>query len=127
MSEPEEEFVPEDEAENGAQTLKRLREKLDQAVKDKQEYLDGWQRSRADFANFKREEALINAQKEERTKAELVEAIIPALDAFDLAFKDATFMKADTNIQKGIEALHQGLLKSLERVGIKRHVPLGEP
>ncbi len=127
MSELEEEIVPEDEADNGAQTLKRLREKLALALKEKQEYLDGWQRSRADFANFKREEVSIHAQKEERITSELVEAIIPTLDSFEMALKDATFLKADTNIQKGVEALYIGLLKSLGKVGVKQHKPLGEP
>ena len=57
--------------------LKRLREKLATCVKEKQDYLEGWQRARADFSNFKREENQRDVEHEERIKAELAEAIIP--------------------------------------------------
>ena len=69
----EEEFVPEDEAEEGPGLVKKLREKLKKAVEEKQEYLEGWQRARADFANYKREEAGLHTDKEARIKANLVE------------------------------------------------------
>lgn len=127
MSDTDEEFVPEDEEESGAASIKKLRERLAKAIEEKQEYLEGWQRSRADFANFKREEALISSGKEDRVKSELAQALIPALDAFDMAFKDKSFADADPALKKGIESLYQGLQKSLEKVGIKRHWPLGEP
>ena len=65
MDELEEEFIPEDEQEEGPGALKKLREKLKKAVEEKQEYLEGWQRSRADFANYKREEASIHGDREE--------------------------------------------------------------
>ena len=58
MSNSDEEFVPEEEAEEGPAAVKKLREKLKKTVGEKQEYLEGWQRARADFANFKREEAV---------------------------------------------------------------------
>ena len=53
MQDSDEEFVPEDEGELGPVTIKKLREKLKKAIEEKQEYLDGWQRSRvtALFAN----------------------------------------------------------------------------
>ena len=68
MSDSEEEFVPEDETEEGPVLVKKLRERLKKAVEEKQEYLEGWQRARADFANFKKEEALMHADKEARIK-----------------------------------------------------------
>jgi molecular chaperone GrpE (heat shock protein) len=64
MDGTEEEFVPEDEAVDGPSALKKLREKLKKAVEEKQEYLDGWQRARADFANYKKEEATLYADRD---------------------------------------------------------------
>ncbi len=37
-------------------TLKKLRADLKQVKKEKEEYLTGWQKERADFANYKKEE-----------------------------------------------------------------------
>ena len=71
MQEQENEFVPEEEAEQGPALIKKLREKLKKAIEEKQEYLDGWQRSRADFANFKKEEATRETEKETSAKAPL--------------------------------------------------------
>jgi molecular chaperone GrpE (heat shock protein) len=49
-------YEDDEEMENPAQALKKLREKLKACEKDKKEYLDGWQRMRADFANVRKEE-----------------------------------------------------------------------
>ena len=49
------EFVESDEegAQIGASDkIKKLKEKITQLEKEKQEYLDGWQRARADYANL---------------------------------------------------------------------------
>ena len=87
MEASDDEFVSEEEAQGGPAALKSLRERLKKAVEEKQEYLEGWQRSRADFANYKREEAASHAEKGERMIAGLVEEMLPALDALELAVK----------------------------------------
>jgi len=118
METSDEEFVSEEEAEGGAGVVKRLREKLQKAVEEKQEYLEGWQRARADFANYKREEATLHGDKEERIKAELVEALLPALDALELARKHHD---DDT-----LKMLERQFLESLKRVGVERFGVTGE-
>lgn len=122
----EEEFIPEDEIEAGPAALKKLREKLAVAIKEKQEYMEGWQLSRAEFANYKKQEALFETQKEERMKAEFAESILPALDAFAMAFRDPSFEKADAGWKQGIESVHRELIKALEKMGISAFSPLGE-
>jgi len=118
MDASEEEFIPEDEAEEGESALKKLREKLKKAVEEKQEYLEGWQRARADFANYKKEEASMHGDKEERTKAQLIEELIPALDALELALKHE-----DSPTLKMIE---KQFLDSLKRLGVERFGQVGE-
>lgn len=118
MDDSEEEFIPEDEAEEGPGALKRLREKLNKAVEEKQEYLEGWQRARADFANYKREEASIHGDKEERIKAQFVEEFLPALDTLELSLKHH-----DTPELKMIE---KQFLDSLKHLGVERFGKVGE-
>ncbi len=121
----ESEFVDEDEVEAGPAALKKLRDKLTKAVSDKQEYLDGWQRSRADFANFKRDEMGRSIEQELRLKSDTAEAIIPALDAFEMAMSSSSFISGDVNFVKGIEAVYANLRKSLEAIHITRFDPTG--
>lgn len=126
MHDTEEEFVPEDEAESTPAALKKLREKLKKAVEEKQEYLEGWQRSRADFANFKREEAALLEDKENRLRADMAEAIIPALDSFEMAFRTKWYETASPEWKGGVMSVYRELVRSLERFKIKLYTPLGE-
>lgn len=113
-----EEFVDEEDAEGGAAPIQKLREKLRKAVAEKQEYLDGWQRSRADFANFKREEASMQADKEARIVAELIEALIPALDTLELLQKHEN--------SENSKMLEKQFLDSLKKIGVERFGKVGE-
>lgn len=126
MEAPDEEFIPEEEAEEGPAALKKLREKLKKAVEEKQEYLEGWQRSRADFANYKKEETAHHEQKELRLRAEFAEALIPALDSFEMAFKAKSFEDSSSEWKAGLMSVYRELVRSLERFGIKLYTPLGE-
>jgi molecular chaperone GrpE len=115
-----EEFIDEEESEGGGMaTLKRLREKLAKAVQEKQEYLEGWQRSRADFANFKREEALMHADREARITSDLFEALLPALDALELALKHEE--------TPTLKMLEKQFTDSLRKIGVERFGKVGEP
>lgn len=114
----DEEFVPEDEAEHPALVIKRLREKLAKAEAERAEYLDGWQRSKADFVNFRREEETQRGYAQERIKASLVEDIIPVLDSFEMSAKHSD--------NKELQLLHKQLLDSIKRIEVKRFGEVGE-
>lgn len=118
MDGTEEEFVPEEEAEAGPAALTSLREKLNKAIAEKQEYLEGWQRTRADFANYKKEEASLLNDKEARIKAEFVESILPALDSFEMALKHAA--------SKEYGVVYAHLLSSLKQMGVEKFGEVGE-
>jgi molecular chaperone GrpE len=118
METSDEEFVSEEEAEGGPAALKKLREKLKKAVEEKQEYLEGWQRSRADFANYKREETAMHADKESRVVAELIEQLLPALDALELAVRH--------HDDPTLKMLEKQFLDSLKRIGVERFGAVGE-
>ncbi len=120
------EDIEDEEVGSGPGAVKRLREKLKKTIEEKQEYLDGWQRSRADLSNFKRDELQREGEREIRSKVDFAEAVIPALDAFEMALKDKNYQTGDENIKKGIDAVYSNLLRSLERIGIIRFDPSGE-
>ncbi|HVY72959.1 MAG TPA: nucleotide exchange factor GrpE [Candidatus Paceibacterota bacterium] len=112
-----EEFFTEEEEQSPA-ALAKLREKLKKAVEEKQEYLDGWQRSRADFANYKREEASMAASREERTKSDLIESLLPALDSFEMALKHSE--------SKEYALVYKQLIDSLKSLGVEKFGAQGD-
>lgn len=120
MDNGDEEFIAEEESEVGPAAIKSLREKLKKAVEEKQEYLEGWQRSRADFANYKREEAKAQEQYQARLIAAFVEDLLPALDAFEMAFQHMPD-------NKELQVVHKQLLGSLQKTGVERFGAAGEP
>ena len=118
MQDSEEEFIPEEESEQGPALVKRLREKLKKAVEEKQEYLEGWQRARADFANYKKEEAALHDDRAERIKAEIIEEIIPVLDTLEIALKHEE--------SPTLRMLEKQFLDALKRLGVERFGSVGE-
>src|SRR3989344_720420 len=79
-----------DEADEGGESsclekLGKIKEKLKACEAEKGEYLDGWQRSKADYANFKRE--VIEREKDLGVRAtrRIIEELLPVLESLDQA------------------------------------------
>lgn len=117
METSDEEFVSEEEATAPA-LVKKLRERLKKAVEEKQGYLESWQRERAEFANYKKSEAEHEERRGERSKAALVEELLPALDALELAQKH--------HDDPTLKMLEKQFVDSLKRLGVERFGQKGE-
>jgi molecular chaperone GrpE len=66
--------------------LERLQEELAQAQAKADEYLDGWQRARAEFANYRRREEARREQSAGEIAARVLGHFVPVLDDLDRAF-----------------------------------------
>ncbi len=125
------ELEPSDEegmAQSGAQKLQQLREKLKAAEKESREYLDGWQRARADYANIQKqlEEAKIRAKT--IVEEQLFDDLIPVLDSFYYAFNNKEAWEAvDANWRKGVEYIYGQLKGALEARGLSSFEDIGKP
>lgn len=102
-----------------AQKLKKVKNALKKCEAEKQEYLDGWQRAKAEFANLRKQDETRHAERSKYAEQGLVEDLIPVLDSFDMAMgnKDA-WEKAPEEWRKGIEHIHAGLLQKLQSRGL---------
>ena len=119
------EDIPEDA--NPAATLKKLREKLKKCETEKKEYLDGWQRMRADFANARKEEELRRGELIKFASEGIVEDMLPVLDSFSMAFANKeAWEKVDANWRKGVEYIYAQLLSVLESRGLAEVGVVGE-
>lgn len=100
--------------------VKKLKEKIKTLEKEKQEYMDGWQRERADFINYKKR---IEDEKVEVVKyanESLLEEITQVLDSFEMAFSNKeAWEKVDKNWRVGVEYIHSQLLKILDENNFK--------
>ena len=113
------EFVEEDGEGNTKSSEKKLKEKLAKALEEKQEYLNNWQRERADFLNYKKDETARLSRTREVATERITLELLPVLDAYDMAFanKDA-WEKVEKNWRVGVEYIHQQLLKVLAENGV---------
>jgi len=120
-------FESEEDLENPALALKKMREKLRACEKEKKEYLDGWQRMRADFANVKKEEEHRRGEMIKFASEGLVEDLLPVLDSFSMAFSNKeAWEKVDANWRKGVEYIYAQMLSVLESRGLTEIGKVGE-
>ncbi|MEK7536079.1 MAG: nucleotide exchange factor GrpE [Patescibacteria group bacterium] len=94
----------------------KIKEKLKACESERGEYLDGWQRSKADYANFKRE--IVEREKDLAIFAtrRIIEELLPVLESMD---------HARTHI-KDLEPIEKQFLKILETNGLDIYGEAGE-
>ena len=117
-----------DDTDGGTKTpedrIKLLRQKLKESDKAKIEYLDGWQRLKADFVNFKKREDEGKEMFMKFARESLVVDLLPVLESFHMAFvnKEA-WEKVDPAWRKGVEYIHTQLTQTLENQGLQKVDP----
>lgn len=120
-------YESEEDLESPALALKKLREKLKVCEREKKEYLDGWQRMRADFANVKKEEETRRGEMIKFAAEGLVDDLLPVLDSFSMAFANKeAWEKVDANWRKGVEYIYAQMYSVLESRGLTEIGKVGE-
>jgi molecular chaperone GrpE len=89
-------------------TIQEITDNLQECEKLKNDYLAGWQRARADFLNYKKEEMERIGELIKWASEEFILKILPILDNFELATKEVRSMKSeDTKIEEMIKGFLQ--------------------
>ncbi len=122
----QEDIVFMEENVNDTQVVKKLRDRLRVCEKDKKEYLDGWQRAKADLLNNKKEASERLEKISESGKETLASELLPVLDSFDMAFMGEAWSKVDDVWQKGVEHIHTQLLSVLSAHGVEQFGKAGD-
>jgi len=108
-------------------TLKKLRADLKACKKEKDEYLTGWQKERADFINYKKQEDDRKANFSEAMRERILTRFLTVMDSFNMAFQDKeAWEKVDENWRKGVEYIHAQLNTIFEEYGVKEIGEVGE-
>ncbi len=109
--------------------IKELQKELIKALQEREEYLKGWKRERAQFANYKKDEdkrvqTVINFANEN-----LLKEFILVLDSFDLALQSLP-KKGDSKEQdkylEGIYLIRSQALNILKNAGLEEIKTDGE-
>lgn len=126
----EEDIVFEPENETGEiafdanKKLKKVKEDLKKCQEEKQEYLDGWQRVKADFVNYKKRSEEDKKVLRKYASEDLVMSILPTLDNFEAALKDHGESEEIKKWKIGFDHIYGQLKRTLESVGVEELNPL---
>ena len=107
--------------------LAALQSELEKARAQAAEYLDGWQRARAEFANLKKR---VEAEREEiryRSNEELLLKVLPVVDDFERAFQELPPEMEDAAWVNGITMIMNKLQKLLESENVAPLEAAGKP
>ena len=129
MARDDVDFEPEEElgdVEAAKAKLKKLKDELAKVKVERQEYLDGWQRCKADSVNARRETEARAIRSAELLREELIHDIIPALDSFDMAAGSEAWAEVADGFRSGMERVQGQLIDALKRHGIERFGSAGE-
>ncbi len=106
--------------------LQKLKDELEKVKRERQEYLDGWQRAKADAINMRKESESSSRRTSEMLREALVHDIIPALDSFDMATQSETWNAVADGWRSGMEMVREQLLGALKNHGVERFGKIGE-
>ena len=112
-------------ADKEKQDTEELKKGLEDCQKKSGEYLAGWQRSQADFLNYKKEEAARIKELLKYVSEDMVLEILPILDNFEKAEKDIPQDKKDEYL-KGILQIKIQLQDFLKKYGVEEIESLGQ-
>lgn len=104
---------------------KELEKELEQFKKEREEYLNGWKRAKADLINYQKDEAKRFEELAKFAQAVVIKDLIPVLDSFDLAL---TVLEKEGRADKGVYMIRAQLEDVMKKNGLERMaVSIGSP
>jgi molecular chaperone GrpE len=106
------------EEEHAADKVKKLKEKLKAAEEKAKEYLDGWQRERAEIANARKRDEEAKQEFAKFAKADVIDQLMPVLDSLELSLPHGN---------AELTAIYKQLMQILKANGLEEDNPKGKP
>jgi molecular chaperone GrpE len=98
--------------------LALLTAELEETRAQAAEYLDGWQRARAEFANFRRRQEQRRKQIDIDAKSKVLSDLLPVVDDLERAFEAVPDDIKDHTWVNGLSLVLHKLVKALEKDGL---------
>jgi len=106
--------------------IQKLKADLAACKAEKQEYLDGWQRLKADVVNARKAEEERNKRGKAVAQENFIADLIPIFDSFDMARAGSGWEKVDPAWKQGIDHIFGQLEGVITNAGASRFGAVGE-
>ena len=110
---------PTEETTKEQNELERITQELEEAKAQAAEYLDGWQRTQAEFSNYKKRQEAGRVQMTALSNAALLRKLLPAVDDFERAMATCPTDTDQATWFEGISLIQQKLDALVESEGVK--------
>jgi|SRR5436190_7490397 len=117
---PETDPQPAEAVAEAVPEMAQLQKDLEAARAKTAEYLDGWQRSRAEFANYKKRVEKEQAEAYQNAAARIIARYLDVLDDFDRAMTDRPMEGEAAKWADGVTLIYRKLQNILETEGVTR-------
>ena len=98
--------------------LEALRQELEEAKAQAAEYLDGWQRARAEFANYKKRNEQERQELFKLANSTLIARLLPIFDDFERAFQTLPSNLLSLTWIDGVALIYRKLQAILDGEGL---------
>jgi molecular chaperone GrpE len=112
--------------ENHLEAIEQLQLELEETRIKAEEYLDGWQRSRAEFSNYKKRIEREQTNIYQTTAGNLIKRFLEIADDLERALKNRPQDNEGEQWANGIELIYRKLMGTIEAEGVTRIDPDGQ-
>jgi molecular chaperone GrpE len=116
--ENEDEVIEAEPVEGEIDELAALTTELEETKAQAAEYLDGWQRARAEFANFRRRQEQRQKQMNVEAKSRVLGHLLPVVDDLERAFEAVPKEINEHAWVSGLSLVQHKLVTALEKDGL---------
>lgn len=93
------------------------KEDIEKLRQEREEYLDGWKRAKADLSNYKKDEFKRLEELVRFANEDIIRDLVSILDSFDLALRA---MEKSGEVEKGVYLIQNQLEDLLRRRGLEK-------
>lgn len=104
-----------------------IEEQLAKVEEQAAEYLEGWQRARAEFANARKRMDRDRSEARRNATIDIVSRLLPVIDDYERAMETVPEEIASNNWFEGVALVHRKLKSILDSVEIEPIEALGQP
>lgn len=104
----------------------KIEQEIEECKKQAEENLAGWQRAKADFVNYKKDQEKYLDEFRKYASEDMIVRLFPTIDSFQLATEHLPEDLKDTDWAKGIICIKSQFDNFLREVGVEEIKAVGE-
>ena len=109
-----------------SKSLKEIKKELKECQKQAEENLAGWQRAKADFVNYKKDQEKYLEEFRKYASEDMIIKLLPTIDSFQMAVDHLPEDLKNTDWAKGIICIKSQFDNFLKDVGVEEIKSVGE-